>query len=284
MREMPPVLNGTEQQQLSQLRDYLIRMNRTLEQAEVATADLISRSVKEASAKSASSGSSSVKGLEEIKSSISNLRSLIQKTSNDVEVLNGATGALDYAVDTNSTTSAAILKVLGVSTDYIAKSDYGAYEQKLSSEILATAGNMIESYDYYSAVQSKVSGDISDAVGSVAADLAAYEESMHGMIVRGYITVDGVNRFGIAIAKELKVTGNTITNNGLVYDQLESSQTFGFYGSEGWEYWVNGIKTAWVDSQTSTMRLANARIDSNTYMSGAWQWKDLDGLGLKFVG
>lgn len=281
MRELPPVLSGTEAQQLSALRDYLVRMARTLDVAEVET----NRMIKEAAtAKQTSSSSVGSKALEEIKGSVSELKSLIIKTADDVEVLNDATGVLGDRLDTGVSNTAAVMKVLGIDTTYIAESDFGAYEERLSSASFAAAKQYVDTFDYYEKISPAVSGDISAAIRPVADELGQYITAMQGMIIRGYITIEGVQRFGIAIAKELKTTGNTMINNGLVYDELVSSQTFGFYGSEGWEYWVNGEKTAWVDSQTSTMRLANARIDSNTYMSGSWQWRDFDGLGLKYVG
>ena len=64
----------------------------------------------------------------------------------------------------------------------------------------------------------------------------------------------------------------------------KDSESLDKYGSEGWEYWVDGVKTAWVDSQTSTLRVSNARVDESTMMSGAWQWKEFGGLGLKYIG
>lgn len=281
MRELPPVLSGTEAQQLSALRDYLVRMARSLDVAEVETNRMIQKA---AESKPAASGGSSIKGLEEIKQQIGTLRDLIIKTSDEVRVVNETTGIIGGMVDTNSSTTAEVLKVLGISTDYIAQSDFGAYEQKLSSEILATAQDIIERFDYWEKVKPSVDGEITAVVDGVSEALSEYQTLMQGMIVRGYIIVDGVMRFGIAVARDLKTTGNTVVNNGLVYTELQNAQTFGFYGSEGWEYWVDGVKTAWVDSQTSTLRVSNARVDESTMMSGAWQWKEFGGLGLKYIG
>lgn len=85
---------------------------------------------------------------------------------------------------------------------------------------------------------------------------------------------------GIAIAEKLDFTGST--HNG--YDVLAGGQTLGLYTSKGWQFWINGKKCGWFDSEDSMLHVSNMISEESISVTDNWKFVNESGLGLRFVG
>ena len=115
MYEYPPILSGSEQNQLNALRDYLVRMAKSLEAAERA----------EAAAQTAPSQTGRKEQedkLASIRRNAANLRALIVKTAADADTLAVELGAAREEMQSY----------------YLAKSDFGAYMEQVESTFAAS--------------------------------------------------------------------------------------------------------------------------------------------------
>ncbi len=192
--EYPPILSGSDRQQIGALRDYLVRMTRTLESA----AEEAEASGSGGTATAAQTASVRARGTAAAATADTTaLRSLIVKTADRVQ--------------RNVETLSQVL-----SADYMAKSDLGEYTESLSAAFTATARQVVESYEF----QSKL-----DAVNALYGGLDSHMSAIRGEIRRGLITDPdtGETAFGISIAESLSFTGTTQTENGLTYYELAGS-------------------------------------------------------------
>ena len=250
MYEMPPILRGSEREQLAALRDYLVRLARSLERAAEAplNAESASTSVSAApaSALAAARGESG------------ELRSLVVKTAERVE----------HSVEQLRRT---------LHEDYLALSDFGSYRETLEGSFEATARGVVESYDYEAALAA-LAGRLGSAESAV--------ETLRGQIRRGLVTdpASGETVLGIAVAQELRLTGATHTENGLVYYELAPGQTLGLYTATGWQFWINGSKRGWFDSLDGMLHVARLAVEQSLRLGGDWLLTASGGFGIRYVG
>ena len=153
MYELPPILTGSEQEQLRSLRDYLVRLARSLEREGSAAAPLRTQPSAALPAGSEGSAAAAREGAE-------SLRALIVKTAHTVE----------RHVETVSRE---------LHEDYLALSDFGSYQESVESVIEATARGVVESYDFQSALSA-----LSERCGGAESAVTA----IRGQIRRGLIT------------------------------------------------------------------------------------------------
>ena len=252
MYEMPPVLRGNEQQQLRELRDYLVRMARdldkTVETAAVQAAETHVRTGKNNSEALA----------QDFRSRYEKLRGLIIKTADVVQ----------HNVD---------IITEELHEDYLALSDFGAYQEQINTTIEETARGFVEKYEYDAALL---------ALDNQLGTIMAAQESIRGEIRRGLITdpETGETALGIAIAEELSFTGSEETHDGLTYYELTPGQTIGLYTSTGWQFWINGSKRGWFDSRDGMLHVANLAVESSLRLGGNWMITTSGGFGLRYVG
>lgn len=260
--ELPPMLKGSEQQQIAAMRDYLVRLAQTL------------NTVQNATTVSSSSNTAATKKItEDIKQQASDLRSLIIKTAD----------ALDVKIETNSSEIDDIngtIAILG--NTYVSQSQFGSYQESVLTTIQNTATNIIESYDYASQLL---------AINSDLSSLTEYLNLINGEIRRGYIEdpVTHQNVLGIAISQSLSYAAGTIGGpDGNTYYEIDSSQaqTFGLYTSTGWQFWINGQKVGWFDSQSSSaLHVASAIIENSLRFGDDWIIdQNGTGIGLRYIG
>ena len=122
MYELPPILTGSEQEQLRSLRDYLVRLCRSLERGENAPTAGAAGSAGTSALAPGSGGARS-------RAESDSLRSLIVKTADRVE----------RQVE---------LLSRSLHEDYLARSDFGDYQEQIDTLIRATARQIVESYDF----------------------------------------------------------------------------------------------------------------------------------------
>ena len=247
MYELPPILTGSEQEQLRSLRDYLVRLCRTLEQSENAAQTSPAGAQTAVPAAGAKSRETS-----------ENLRSLIAKTAHTVERhVERLTRELHE--------------------DYLALSDFGSYQEQIETVIEATARGVVESYDFQAAI---------DAVAERCGGAESAVTALRGQIRRGLITdpETGETAMGIAIAEELSFTGTTRTEGGLEYAELAPGQTLGLYTATGWQFWINGSKRGWFDSRDGMLHIANLAVENSLNLGASWVMTGTDGFGLRYGG
>ena len=141
----------------------------------------------------------------------------------------------------------------------------------------ATAREIVESYDYAQRI---------DAVGASLDALDSYLTAIRGEIRRGLITdpETGEQVLGIAVAENLRFTGQTHDAEGLTYYELSPGQTLGQYTATGWQFWINGAKRGWFDSADSMLHLTRLRAADSIDLGDSWRLSSAGGLGIKYIG
>jgi len=259
--ELPPMLRGTEQQQLASMRDYLVRLAQSLNAVDSSTVITSSTNTK-----------ASKKMTEDIKQQAADLRSLIIKTAD----------ALNVKIETNSYEIDGINgTIAGFENTYVAQSTFGTYQESVQQTIENTAKNTIESYGFASQITA-----LNDNLNS----LNQYLTLINGEIRRGVIEDPLTHQdvLGIAISQSLVFTSGTVEQDGNVYYRIDSSQaqTFGLYTSTGWQFWINGQKVGWFDSTAeSALHVASLITESNARFGEDWIIdQNINGIGFRYIG
>ena len=163
-----------------------------------------------------------------------------------------------------------------LNSEYVAKSDFGTYREKASLEVAETAKQILESYDMLLSVEAGTAyqGGLRSAV-----------EQLHGEIRRGWLTDPdtGLTVFGIAVAERLDFTGGTMETGGLTYYELAGDQTFGLYTAKGWQFWIDGHKTGWFDSEDKSLHVGKMTAEESLQLGGNWLISMAGGFGIRFL-
>ena len=259
--ELPPILKGSEQQQLASLRDYLVRLAQSLNAVDTSTVITSSNNTKAAK-----------KTTDDIKQQASDIRSLIIKTADALDVR--ITENTDSIDDINGTIST-------LSNTYVAQSQFGAYQETVQQTIENTARATIEGYGYSSQIT---------ALNNSIDSLTEYLTLINGEIRRGVIEDPATHQdvLGIAISQSLVFTSGTVEKDGQTYYRIDSSQaqTFGLYTSTGWQFWINGQKVGWFDSTAeSALHVASMITESNIRFGDDWVIdQNSNGIGFRYIG
>lgn len=248
MTEMPPILSGSSQQQIAALRDYLVRLSRSIDAAE--TAALTTPAAMSGAKTPVAVGSRDSKSENE-------LRALIVKTA----------GIVEHQVETLSQT---------LHEDYMAKSDFGEYSEQIDTLFSATARQVVESYDFASQIE---------ALAAAGAENERHITALRGELCRGIIEDPGTGEIalGIAISENLSFTGETVTENGVEYYRLSPGQTLGIYTASGWQFWINGAKKGWFDSKDAMLHVGNIAVEEGMRLGDDWLVSFAGGLGVRYL-
>ena len=269
--ELPPVLKGTEEQQLIAMRDYLVRLAQSLDRVAADNATVLAE-VKGRTAKGKSSVRADPATVEELQEQANLLKSLIIKTANEVtQYVDDGFLMTTYASDTGVT---------------------GYYQEILRSQVETTAGSVIESYDFGNIVSAVVQDDFDS--------IQAFMTLIDGEIRRGVIEDPTTHQdvIGIAISQKMSFYSNDdpdpshqpiIGEDGQTYYRIQENQTFGFYTSTGWQFWINGQKVGWFDSTSSdaALHVASAVIENHVQIGSKWLIDVTDGgeeIGFRYIG
>lgn len=264
--EKPPILRGTEQEQISALRDYLFRMAQSLSEAAgentpavsvVATVQPDGRRVY------TPSGKGDPSDIAAVRKNAQELRDLIIKSARDLEgrIEDGDNTVIEY-VDSKTEDYRSL---------YVAKSEFGTFTETVQANMESTAKGVVESYDYESAIES--------VKGSIRL-IQDYYTQVNGEIRRGIVQDPDTGDYvtGIAISQNLQFHGEcgpSDGNNpgdGFTYYYLNTGQTFGLYTSTGWQFWINGYKVGWFDSEEDNglLHVRNVQVEEALQLGGAW--------------
>lgn len=261
---MPPQLSGTPEQQIANLRDWMFQRVKELDMAVNAEADKVTVQKDGKGRTIISNGDE-----EAVRKMASDLKSLILKTANEVE-------------------SYADKKVESFSSEYVARSEFGTYQQTVQATMETTAQGVQENYDLIQAVTSDV-----DSL------FDSYEE-IRGQVVRGIVQDPEYSPgselhpteyvVGIAISQNINVSSEAgpddahKPDDGHTYYYLDSGQTFGLYTSTGWQFWINGLKVGWYSSLDGNLHVASMKVEKTIQM-GDWILKQNGGnFGILYVG
>lgn len=166
---------------------------------------------------------------------------------------------------------------------FVAQSEFGTFQENVTNMIETTAKGVVESYDYGSSIES-----VQDSINL----LQSYYTSINGEIRRGIVEDPETGEYvtGIAIAQSLKFSGECgpederNPGDGYTYYYMNSGQTFGLYTSVGWQFWIDGYKKGWYNSQDGMLHVANILVEQVLQIGGNWQVKaSADGSELEFL-
>ena len=277
----PPFLTGDNTKDLANLRDYLFRMAKSLDPVIEAQANVTgSNAVTNIARKASAGGGGNADEIEKIKQNAKELKSLIVKTAKEV---NWEIGNLNESVETLDTglanTNAAIeAKTAEYDQRYTAASEFGTFTASFSQNVEEILGGVLETYDYEGQIQS-----VANKLGDVPANenIWNYIERVNGEIQRGIVQDPSTGDYvtGIAISQNLQFgaeCGPSDPNNpgdGNTYYYLTSGQTFGLYTSTGWQFWIDGAKVGWFDSQDGMLHVGTVHVEERIINGGYWEEK-----------
>ena len=260
--DLPPILNGTNEQNIADIRSYLIRLAQSLSETQQAVGD--------------SSGVTMVKVGADGKKVITTAG----EAKGAVDSANANAGELEELIVKSADEIIAYtnVQINNLQAYYLAKSDFGEFTENINTQIQTTARDTIESYGYTSAITSlQENMDL----------LQQYTTSINGEIRRGIVQDPdtGNNVLGIAISQSLQFTGQVQQgSDGYTYYELSPGQTFGLYTSTGWQFWIDGFKRGWYNSEDGMLHVSNVAADNTLQVGDAWQWINSNGLGLRYIG
>lgn len=252
----PPGLRGDERSSLTQMHAFLFRLteqlnaalqetDRRIEQTERATG------IRQASGNAGGTGSSIPGSMAQ---QYNDLKSLIIKTASDVR------SEMDRVE-------------AQLRSEYIAKSEWGTYEENIRADFEATAAGVVESYGYESRL---------DSLDDMAADFDSYMIETSGYIKRGIIGYDASNVpiIGIAIGQDIKST--TVTIGGEVYEEIDMTRSLATYTSNRVTFWQNGVEVAWFSN--SELVCTNLKIADRITIGDLWEISRSNGFAIKWIG
>lgn len=275
--EKPPILRGNIQEQLNATRDYLFRLASSLDnviQANTSTSQEAMTAATQADGtvvyKQASEAKSSTV---EVQKTAQELKSLIIKNASSLEqkITDGDNTSRSYADSgDDAVTMYCNSRFQSYSDTYVAKSEFGTFEESVDSKIETAAKGVVESYGYSSSIES-----MQDSIDL----MQHYYTNIDGEIRRGIIEDPDTGEFvtGIAISQNLKFSGEcgpSDGNNpgdGYTYYYLNSGQTFGLYTSTGWQFWIDGYKKGWFNAEDGMLHVANILVENILQVGDSWQ-------------
>ena len=209
----PPILRGTEKEQLVQMRQYLYQITRDLNVALTSlTADNFAPNTE---ARKVASGDLSAKQQDLIDQSMGNLKSLIIKTSDNVRA----------EIDMIETK---------LESEYVAQSDYGSFTESINTTITEMAQNITQTIEYQSELQSEFAQYVIDTAGYIKQGIIGEAE-------------DGTPIIGIAIGQNIKTSGK-VTVNDVEYDVIDVTSNMSIWTPEKLSFYSNGSEEAYVSN------------------------------------
>ena len=276
MTEYPPILSGTALQQIAALRDYLVRRARDSDASVGAGA--LDGPKNSASAGEGNTPSVSLRSTAPPEGAPGAALASPAGGSGAVGADRGAAALRALIVKTADRVERQVeLLSRSLHEDYLARSDFGDYQEQIDTLIRATARQIVESYDFTARLS---------AADERLGELAGALTRLRGEIRRGLIQdpETGELCFGIAIAQELRFTGQTVTENGLVYEELAPGQTLGLYTASGWQFWINGSKRGWFDASDGQLHIRSLTAEQELRLGGDWLCTSSGGFGIRYVG
>ena len=235
--------------------DYLYRVT---EQLNLALSNLSAENfASDSTARQVLSGGMSGEQEKTLEIGLGNLKSLIIKTADAVQ---------------------AEMQVLETSLEskYVAVSDFGAYQEDIAARLTATAASIEQAISYYAA--------LSDALGGVSDEFDAYTVEVQGYIRQGIIGYeDAVPVIGIAIGRDLTVTGAQETVDGKTYDVIDTSSNMSVWTPDKLGFYINGTEAAYFSN--GALYVGTVIVQTKLVLGqNKWQIDHANGFAVKWIG
>ena len=235
--------------------DYLYRVT---EQLNLALTNLGTENfAADSAARQVLAGGMSAEQKKAMEAGLGNLKSLIIKTADAVQA---EVEALEISLESK----------------YVAVSDFGAYQEDIAARLTATAAKIEQAISYYAA--------LSDALGGVSDEFDAYTVEVQGYIRQGIIGYeDAVPVIGIAIGRDLSVTGEQETVDGKVYDVIDTSSNMSIWTPERLAFYINGAEAAYFSN--GALYVGTVIVEQKLVIGqNKWQIDHANGLSIKWIG
>lgn len=281
---MPPVLAGAEQNQITQLRDYLFQMSR-----------ILSDGMHSLDVDNFASGSKvleTVQMSQEVSKSLqqraATLRALIISTATEIVKLEDK-------------------KFMTLLSSYMAKSEYGTLFEEEEGTYTFAATGLNEALKKTSTItnldtrglefEKALKGDPDDpddtgALGKIA-DLELYQRRDEASILLGWVDIDGQPSVGLALGHNFSFDATIPDSEQKIgqftYKKLSTEGSYGaLYTARGIEFYMNGnLVASWkIDEATQEYRLETHSLyveDGNLNLD-PWKIDTSDGFKILYVG
>ena len=158
-----------------------------------------------------------------------------------------------------------------LSSDFVAESEFGRYQETVDRQIEETAQGTLETYVTEIGLDSYI---------EESAGLKAWQSETSGFIRSGYITrnEEDVPILGVAVGQGIQ-TKYTDSEGREFIDT--GSTNMGFFTSTGLEFYINGVKVASFANEGADMK--NATI-SGKLQIGNWLITHNNGFDIQWIG
>lgn len=251
MISQPPILQGSEAQQIIQLRRYLFQISRELNRA-VGSLD-----VQNETTRRVLSGAADADRAAQIQAGLSGLKSLILQSADLVQ----------SAVDRLETE---------LHSSYVAVSEYGTYQEEIQQKITAMDGQIEQAITDVTVLE--------DETHAVSRQFDAYRVETEGYIRQGIIGYeDAVPIIGIAIGQDLTVTGETEEVDGVTYEVIDTASNMSVWTPEKLSFYISGTETAWFSN--GALNVGNVIVTGKLCLGTAkWEIRCQNGFAVKYTG
>lgn len=250
----PPILRGTEKEQLVQMRQYLYRISLDLN---VALSNLTADNFAPGSTAaqilgSVESGSASPTN----NKALAELKSLIIKTAEEVRA----------EIDVIETT---------LESTYVAKSDYGTFTEEIRTQMTATAESVQQSIAYQATLEDRLNG--------ITNEFDQYVIETSGYIRQGIVKYEnGVPIIGIAIGQDIQVSGTDI-KDGREYEVIDTSSNMSIWTPDKLAFYINGMEAAYVSN--GAFYVADIYVLARLFIGQRdWAISAEDGFSIDWIG
>lgn len=275
--EKPPILSGNNTRDLVQLRDWLFRLSGSLDEIATAGSGQAVTVSYDSQGRAVEEKKEDGDMIERLRKNAQELKALIVKSAENLTAAyqEGDAGVISYTDSREEVYNGM----------YLAKSEFGTFQENVTSMIETTAMGVVESYGYDSLIVG-----VQDSIDL----LQAYYENIDGEIKRGIVLDPDTGSYvtGIAISQNAKFKAAisqaaeaAAPDDGYTYYELESGQTFGLYTSTGWQFWIDGYKKGWYNSQDGMLHVANVLVEDVLQIGGTWKMKsNLKEFEITYIG
>ena len=165
---------------------------------------------------------------------------------------------------------------LRLQSTYVALSDFGDYQEEIDTRLTATAARIEQALSYYA--------ELSDSLHGVSEDFDAYRVDVQGYIRQGVIGYDGaVPIIGIAMGRDLRVTGAKETVDGTEYEVIDTSSNMSIWTPDKLSFNINGAEAAYFSN--GALYVGTVIVKEKLVLGqDKWQITHDDGFTVRWIG
>lgn len=205
------------------------------------------------------------------------LKSLIIKTADEItstQVTPLRKTLTEQAKDLADSIDELTKTVNGISSEYVAASEFGTYIEKINAEIVASPESVTQYYSFVGELKNQITG-LNEA-------LQNYETATEGYICSGIVdyTPNGMTPiYGVAVGQNLIV--KTVVINGEEIKEIQPKNFRGVFTANKLSFYVEDEEVAWVANNELSIP-GIAKLGGITV--GRWTISTENGLSFKWGG